>query len=539
MSPQTKSASHDFTLKAREILEKESREQLEGIYGLLPDGKWEPSKNYPALEKIPEAMETRKRLERFIEDERAADLNPQEVREKIIKEAAFTWLNRLVAFKMMESRKLLRQTVSKGPQSNGFLMWLTESGNEKDYERHDKGDLPRNEIGEGPRHEAYRHFILHQCAELAKETKILFDPDNLSSRIFPRPRLLKDLLALLNDEALTDAWQEDETIGWVYQHFIEDDKERVFNKIYTLKQKMALRDIAPATQIFTPKWIVQYLVENTLGRLWLRMHPDSRFMGKIKYYVPQNSDRQPIPVKAVRDITLLDPACGTMHFGMVAFDIFYEMYLEELDMAGQQGWPKTPSVGEKSDIPASIIENNLYGIDLDLRAIQLSALSLLIKAKTKNGSVILKRLNLTHTDIPEFSEKAIHDFVESLDTAHNVTKKLLRQILPTLNKAYYLGSLLRIETVIQDFVERERIALKDFRRLQIPLFESDRPQQLELELTVKRKIVWDDVKSEILSAFQQFLATRKEVGGAFVANESLKGLNLIDALIRKHDVVVC
>ena len=539
MKGQTKSAIHDFTLKARGLLEKEVGEQLEGIYGLLPLGKWEPAEKYPALEKIPEAMETRKRLEQFISDEKSAGVNPKEAREKIIREAAFTWLNRFVAFKMMESRKLLRQTVSKGPQSNGFLMWLTESGNEKDYERHDKGDLPQNEIGEGPRHEAYRHFILHQCAELAKETKILFDPDNLSSLIFPRPRLLKDLLALLNNEAVADAWQEDETIGWVYQHFIENDKDQVFKKIYTLKQKMDLRDISSATQIFTPKWIVQYLVENTLGRLWIRMHPDSRLIGKMKYYVPNVIDQQPIPIKAVREITLLDPACGTMHFGMVAFDILYEMYLEELDMASQHGWPKTPSVGEKSDIPASIIENNLYGIDLDLRAIQLSALSLLIKAKTKNGSVILKRLNLTHTDIPEFPEKAIHDFVESLDTAHNVTKKLLRQILPTLNKAYYLGSLLRIETVIQDFVEKERIALKDFRRLQIPLFESGMPQQLELDLSVKKKIVWDEVKSEILSAFQQFMATRKEVGGAFVANESLKGLNLIDALIRKHDVVVC
>jgi len=539
MKPQTKSAIHDLSLKARGLLEKEANEQLEGIYGLLPDGEWGLASKYPAIEKLPEAQETRKRLEQFIDDEKAAGLDPKGARDKIIKETAFTWLNRLVAFKMMESRKLMRQTVSKGPQSNGFLMWLTEPGNEKDYQKHEQGDLPQNDIGEGPRQEAYRHFLLWQCAQLAKEIRVLFDPDNLPSRIFPRPRLLKDLLTLLNDESIANAWQEDETIGWVYQYFIEEDKDLVFDKIYTQKQKMSLRDIPPATQIFTPKWIVRYLVENTLGRLWLRMHPDSALRGKMKYFVPNENDRQTIPIKPVRQITLLDPACGTMHFGMVAFDIFYDMYLEELERDGEDGWPKTPSTREKSDIPASIIENNLYGIDLDLRSIQLSALSLFIKAKTKNGSVVLKRLNLTYTDIPEFPEKTINAFVESLDTAHAVTKKLLRQVLPVLNKAFYLGSLLKIETVIQEFIEKERIALKNFRRYQIPLFESDRPKQLELGLSAGRKIVWDEVKNEILSAFQQFVSAHKEAKGAFVANETMKGLNLIDALIRKHDVVVC
>lgn len=539
MKPHTKSAIHDLSLKARELLEKEAKEQLEGIYGLLPDGEWGPASKYPAIEKLPEAQETRKRLGQFIDDEKVAGLDPEGARDKIIKETAFTWLNRLVAFKMMEYRKLLRSTISKGPQSNGFLLWLTQPGNEEEYEKYERGDLPQNAIGEGPRQEAYRHFLLWQCAQLAKEIRVLFDPDNLPSRIFPRPRLLKDLLTLLNDESIANAWQEDETIGWVYQYFIEEDKDLVFNKIYTQKQKMSLRDIPPATQIFTPKWIVRYLVENTLGRLWLRMHPDSALRAKMKYFAPNENDRQTIPIKPVREITLLDPACGTMHFGMVAFDIFYDMYLEELERVGQDGWPKTPSIREKLDIPASIIENNLYGIDLDLRSIQLSALSLFIKAKTKKGSIVLKRINLTYTDIPEFPEEAINAFVESLDTAHAVTKKLLGQVLPVLNKAYYLGSLLKIETVVQDFIEKERTALKDFRRLQIPLFELHGPQQLELELPTEKKIVWTEVKEEILSAFQQFVNAHKEAEGAFVANETMKGLNLIDALIQKHDVVVC
>ena len=511
---------------ARAMLLQEGREILEGIYGLHKDGTFEDVASLPDL-KDPGKHETRERLESFLREEAQAGLMGAEAVDKFVKEIAFTHLNRFVAFKMMEVRKIIRQTICRGVDSNAFKFYLV--------------DHPEDErlYSTGRIDDAYERFLLWQSGELAKEIQVLFDPDNLPSRIFPRPRLLKELLSLLNDEDVAGVWIEDETIGWVYQYFIEEDKDRVFNKIYTQKQKMDLQDIPSATQIFTPKWIVQYLVENTLGRLWLRIHPDSGLMGKMKYYVPNVNDRQTIPIKPVREITLLDPACGTMHFGMVAFDLFYEMYLEELERAGQNGWPKTPSVQEKSDISASIIENNLYGIDLDLRAIQLSALSLYIKAKTKNGAVTLKRLNLTYTDIPIFPEETIGAFVESLATAHAVTKKLLRLILPVLNKAYYLGSLLKIETVVQEFIEKERVALKDFRRRQTSLFESDKPEQLELTLSTEKKIVWGEVKGEILAAFQTFVRTHKEATGAFVANESMKGLNLIDALIRKHDVVVC
>jgi hypothetical protein len=541
MKPETISAIKDFSLKARALLEKEVGEQLEGLYGFLPSGQIEPANNYPALSSHPEARGTRTRIEELLKEEETAGLSAQEVRLKFIKETAFTWLNRFVAFRMMESRGLIRQTVAKGQQSNGFKLWLTEPDNKKFYEMHEKGDLPQNDLGEGPRQEAYRYFILNQCWQLALEIKVLFDPEDLFSRLFPRPHVLVQLFEIMNAGGLDEAWTRDneETIGWVYQYFIKEDKAMVFNKIYTQKKKMDLRDIPAATQIFTPKWMVRYLVENTLGRLWLRMHPDSDLMEKMKYYVPNDNDHQPIPLKPVKEITLLDPACGTMHFGMVAFDLFYEMYQEEMGNAGQDGWPKDASVQNKGDIPACIIENNLFGIDLDLRSIQLSALSLFIKAKSKNGSVTFNRINLTYTDIPEFPQGTINSFVDSLDTSHAVTKKLLKQILPVLNKAYYLGSLLKIEKIVKDFIEKERVALKDFKPRQLGLFGPDKPDQLEMDLYTTQKIVWSEVKAEIFEAFQKFFESHKEAEGAFVANETIKGLGLIDALMKKHDVVVC
>ena len=205
MKPETISALHDFALKARELLEREVNEQLEGIYGFPPDGKLGPPQKYRALKELSEAQETRKRIEQFLGDEKAVGISPSEARDRLVKEAAFTWLNRLVAFNMMEARGLIRQAVSKGTQSNGFLRWLTEPGNEKDYEKYEQGDLPQNPLGEGPRQEAYRHFLLWQCTQLTREIKVLFDPEILVSRLFPRPGVLGQIIELMSASELEEA----------------------------------------------------------------------------------------------------------------------------------------------------------------------------------------------------------------------------------------------------------------------------------------------------------------------------------------------
>ena len=124
--------------------------------------------------------------------------------EKLVKEVAFTHLNRLVAFKMLESRKLIRGIIDRYQDSNDFKMYLAD--HDEDYRLYQAGLLPQDALGEGPRDTAYRHFILWQCAEMAREIKVLFDPENLPSRLFPRPRALKDLLGMLNDSALEEAW---------------------------------------------------------------------------------------------------------------------------------------------------------------------------------------------------------------------------------------------------------------------------------------------------------------------------------------------
>ncbi len=269
---------HGLVLKARPLLIGEARDLLQGVYGLGADGRFVPPARLPVVQMIAEAGITRVRLETFIADEVAAGLTPGGAVEKLVKEVAFTHLNRLVAFKMLESRKLVKGTLDRYHNSNAFAFY--RAANPDEEARYQAGTMPRNGLGEGPRDIAYRHFLLAQYAEMATQVRVLFDPDNLPSRLFPRPFALEKVLDLLNDPGVQDGWKDDETIGWVYQYFNEGEKAEVFGR-FSKGAKVRVEEIAPATQLFTPRWIVRALVHNTLGRLWMSMHPDSRLAGEL------------------------------------------------------------------------------------------------------------------------------------------------------------------------------------------------------------------------------------------------------------------
>ena len=185
---------HDLTLDARRSLVTEARELLQGVYGLSSAGTLPDASTLPDVQTLEEARETHAMLARHLENERSAGLSRAEAVEKLVREVAFTHLNRLVAFKMMESRKLLRGTLDKYHESNAFKFYLAE--HPEDLARYDAGTLPQDAFGEGPRDTAYRHFLLAQCAEMAKQIRVLFDPDNLASRLFPRARALGELIEI-------------------------------------------------------------------------------------------------------------------------------------------------------------------------------------------------------------------------------------------------------------------------------------------------------------------------------------------------------
>ena len=530
-----KSAIHNTTLQARELLTSEIRDLLQGIYGLDSKGNFEDVKRLPAVA-LPEVQATRKRLEKFLNDEEQAGLKRPEAAAKLVKEAAFTHLNRLVAFKMMEVQKLIRGTVDRYQESNAFKFYLAE--HEDDLRLYEQGSLPQNEVGEGPKDVAYRHFLLWQCAQLSKEIKVLFDPENLASQLFPRPRALKSLLEMLNDPALADAWSQEETVGWIYQYFNEDEKKDVFNRLYKKKQKIRPEDIPAATQLFTPRWIVKYLVQNTLGRQWMQMHPDSRLIEKLDYLVPLAGEIPAEKMKPVREIEVLDPACGTMHFGLMAFDLLAEMYREEMEKAGQPGWPEKPSASSKEAIPAAIIANNIFGIDIDLRAVQLSALALYLKAKSLNPKAKITESHLACAELQLPDDAKLEEFLHSCKFTLPVYERVIRRLWSTMRggSGKGIGSLLPLEGAVTLEVERERrshlTSLQRFEDLE------DAPQDVA-RTEVWGPEFWDVLGDQIVMAFNSFADEQATAGAdeSYFVGEASKGMRLLDIMRRKYDCV--
>jgi hypothetical protein len=525
----TRTRLHDVTLQARQLLVNETQQILEGVYGLHRSGFFEPASNLPAVQTLPEVRQTRMRLEKYLADERAAGLKPDEAHNKLVKEVAFTWLNRLIAFKMMEARRLVRGTLDRYHDSNAFKFYLSDHPEE--LALFNAGDSPRDALGEGPRDVAYRRFLLDQCARMAAQIRVLFDPDNLPSRLFPRPRALRDLIVLLNEPALSEAWQpgNEETIGWVYQYFNEPDLE-IFRSASAPKVPPHL--IAARTQQFTPRWIVTYLVQNTLGRLWVQMHPDTRLAEGWKYLVPvEGAPREPL--KRAKDIEVLDPAAGTMHFGLVAFDLLAEMYTEELERAGEPGWPTVPSVQDKADIAASIIEHNLFGIDIDLRAVQLSALALFLKAKSLNPVARIRQSNLASGDVLLLNGSRLDAFLDAMKFTRPVYSKVIRALWSRLKEANQVGSLLRVEHDIARLIEQEKKA----KAADLPMFPDVERFGDAYE---GGEEFWEVLGAQIVQAFDEFARQQAAQGRdeTYFTGEATKGMKLLEVMMRRYDVVV-
>jgi hypothetical protein len=526
LTAEVREAIHTLALRGREILSREAGDLLEGVYGLYDNGAIEPPENLPALIN-PEIRRVYERIRRFIADENQAGLEPGEARRKLAKEVAFTHLNRLAAFKMLESSRLIREAVGRGVSSNGFKFYLADHPQDEQLWRSGQAD------------EAYRHFLLWQAGEIGREIPVLFDPENLASCLFPRPPALNDLLDQLNAPNLAPAWQAEETIGWIYQYFNEQEKSAIDERL-NIGGKVYRQDLPAKTQLFTPRWIVRYLVENTLGRLWVSMHPDSSLEHALHYLVPLAENNLEINVRPVREITLLDPACGTMHFGLVAFDLYAVMYQEEMEHAGRPGWPETPSVASNEEIASAIIENNLHGIDIDLRAVQLSALTLYLRAKRFYKKTRIADHNLACADVMPYSTADLGRFILQSQFAEPIFERMLRRIREQLNDMQQVGSLLRIERELSHLVDEQRHKAEQKRQTKLGNKATMPSLWSEDETATMESDYYRLLEAQLVKALDLFSQQVANQGDdmRFFTGEASKSLRVLDLFLHRYDVIV-
>ncbi|MFH1116434.1 MAG: hypothetical protein V1792_21175, partial [Pseudomonadota bacterium] len=402
LSDQHKEAVKSWVLKVRSGLEKDFAAQLERL-GLKRNGKHTP---LASMKLTPARESVRSRAEALLKRETVAEGSPQRGYDNVIRELAFTKLNRLVGLKAMEARQILVLPAPKGGELEQTEILTRIPGQERSRYVRDFRDAggSRYKYEDDAEEGLLRDALTSAYRHINSEIGVLFDPDHEYSCIWPTHVCLVEVIRMINEELPEDAYRAQDFLGWVYQFFNREEKKRI--RAETGGTPRTPYELAVINQFYTPSWVVKALVDNTLGRLWLQMHPGSALKSSglpplpeertddrpvADYLVPRTGEKirfqritdegQLETFKLAKDIALLDPACGTMHFGQYAFSLFHQMYVDEIHHAGEEGWPSEPSVANVKDIPKAIIENNLFGIDIDPRAIQIASLSLLLTAK--------------------------------------------------------------------------------------------------------------------------------------------------------------
>ncbi|MEC1738410.1 BREX-1 system adenine-specific DNA-methyltransferase PglX [Bacillus mojavensis] len=495
MKPEQKKAINRTILKCREMLEKDIENRLV-TYGILMDEPWiEKDK----LSLSDEQEQVYKDLRDAIAKEMKGGLSEKEALISYIREVTYTYLNRIAALRVMEVRGLMEEVlVQKEEYSN------------RSYGHRNFFEIAR-EFCKSQSDEGLSYFISLIFKEVSADIGLLFNIDDEYSIIGPSNHALVEIIRLLTTDIDEESWQQDEIIGWIYQYFNEEEKEKVFKN----KKKFERLDIPPATQLFTPDWIVEWIINNSLGKA----HRDMK----------SGENRG----KSINEIKLLDPSCGSGHFLVKAFDLFYQYYIED-------GYPK-------EEIPFLILKNNLYGIDIDARAIQLTALILYIKVRVSLKETGIKEIteniemNLVVADAILLNGERLQKLKKQFE--HNSTVlNMIDIIYEEFKDTRLRGSLIqpekKLKPLMEEYIQQKKKELKkDIKQIDehdlfagMDYFEQE---QNESVLTKSEKELFNYLEQIYTQAIQA-----NDINNLLFANEARKSVRLLNTFMQKYEIVV-
>lgn len=528
----TRNRLQRFVSEARSLLTDEFTRQLQQEYGLDP--RTGEVADLAKLEHLDDArLETARILRQILAHYLASDkansaANEQTTLERIVREQAFTVLNRLAAIRMAEARGLLIESVRNGYQAKGFQLYAHLAS-----------------TGLGETGDAYRTYLYSVFDELAQDLPSLFERYSPQGRLFPREAALLSLLALINDAEIEPLWGEDETIGWIYQYFNSKEERKAMRDASQAPRNS--RELAVRNQFFTPRYVVEFLVDNTLGRLWFNATGGQTYLRERCQYLLVKPDEAPpaaIELRDPRTLKLLDPACGSMHFGLYAFDLFAEIYREAWSWEQQHGPGSLEVSTQRSanfkplcetysdegaflrDMPRLIIEHNIYGVDIDPRAAQIASLALWLRAqrawhdagtKSKDRPSI-NGGNVVAAVAPPAERELRNQFAAELDSQD---AELFEKTLQMLKGLPELGVLLQVERELPDLVRQVYVGKG------MDLFAKQEQEG------------WQQAEHRLREALDDFAqAARSTYQGRLFAQDALQGLRLIDVCREIFDVVV-
>jgi hypothetical protein len=359
-------------------------------------------------------------------------------KEQVIERVAYIWFNRFCALRFMDVNRYTRIGIVS-PAEGQFQPEILLEAKMGHIDEEMVLAKTRQQIadllaGKSPSHdpqgEAYRLLVVAVCNAWNQAMPFLFELiDDYTELLMPDDLLSGNSILAYTREAMTpDACQDVEVIGWLYQFYISEKKDAVFEGLKK-NQKISPDNIPAATQLFTPHWIVRYLVDNSLGRLWMLNRPNSRLAEQMAYYIPpEKLETDFLKIKGPEDIKVCDPACGSGHMLTYAFDLLYAIYAEE-------GY-------DAAEIPEKILTHNLFGIELDERAGELAAFALTMKARARQRRffnkrvkphiAVLEKVNFTHEELDEYMAHVGRDLF-----THG-----LRETLQQFSEADNFGSLI-------------------------------------------------------------------------------------------------
>ncbi|MCH7410177.1 BREX-1 system adenine-specific DNA-methyltransferase PglX [Belliella sp. DSM 111904] len=372
-------------------------------------------------------------------------------RDTVVDKVAYTWFNRLVALRFMDANSFQPMGINVLTPVSGISPQILDESHaghipeELPIRKEEVMDILDGRVASvNPDNDAYRILLVASCNQISTVFPFLFErindytelllPDDLTSSF----SIIKDILNGMSDEDC----QEVEIIGWLYQFYISEKKDEVFAS----GEKVKKEDIPAATQLFTPRWIVEYMVQNTLGKLWLQNRPNSKLRDFMPYYIesPSSQSDDYLKVGSVEEITLLDQASGSGHILVYGFELFSKIYEEE-------GYTS-------SEIPQLIIEKNLFGFEIDERAAQLAGFALMMKARSYHRRFFKKEVKpniLCFQDL-KIAEEEIKPLFKDLGIA---ISDILFHDLKTMKQATNFGSLIQPHTDIKS-LEKTRNSLQ-------------------------------------------------------------------------------
>ena len=543
-------------------------DQLEGAFGILQSGK--------VLEDAPGEFNVRQRLLELIAHHQAGGETAKEAVARATRELAFTTLNRFVALKMAERRGLVRECISRGPLSGGIR------------ELADCAPGLRAALPDG----GYRLLLEAVMDELSLSLSILFDRRAPTGLVWPRPKALDGLLDILNAGELAGYWEQDETIGWVYQYFNPKEERDEIRAVS--RSPRNTRELAVRNQFFTPRYVVAFLVDNTLGRIWYEMRQGDTVLKESCHYLvrrpsevflavgkPAFSSQDdegnlkqeqlrgcPVyiehrPKKDPRDIKVLDPACGSGHFLLYVFELLERIYGEawadaESPASVATGRTLREDYGSYDELrrvaPKLIIEHNLHGIDIDPRSVQIAALALWLKAQKAWQSIGLKptdrpqitRSNIVTAEPMPGEEDMRREFTAGLKP--RVLGQLVDVVFERMKLAGEAGSLLQIEEEIKEGIAAARKQWLDSsveeRQQLFPGVGTVRAEKREQRFDladVNDERFWEEAESRIFEALKAY-SEHVDHGRAFrrrlFTEDTARGLAFVDLCRKRYDVIL-